>query len=516
MPSAAGRLVFCGESSSAFPFAIGRGLKAALACRSFRGFGIVVGVGLAHHQAMATKLLSGLDILIIEDEGLLRKQLGAELESLGAQVTGVGTLLAARRALGEVAFDFAMLDISLTDGRGTVLLEEKAFSPNTGVIVMTADGGVGSVVECMRLGALDYLVKPFDPAELPLVIARARQTRQNARLEEHRRGSEGTEPLFFGRSLAELEARLKRILDADKQMQEQLPPVLVEGETGTGKTAIARWLHHRGPRAKQPLVEVNCPAVPETLAESELFGHERGAFTDARTARIGLFEAANGGTLFLDELPSLSLGLQAKVLKAIEDHRIRRLGGTREITVDVRIIAATHRNLRQLVQAQQFREDLLHRLDLYQIRVPPLRSRGDDILQLAELLLQRLARRHRTPCKPISALGKQRLLSHPWPGNVRELAHELERAIVFETGKELELEPLGPHAADASSDLQGWFNPNFRFPDGGFDLNSAIRRLIGHALRQTDNNVSAAARLLGVTRDYLRYHLSEGESPEDK
>ena len=422
---------------------------------------------------------------------------------------------AARQALAESAFDFAMLDIGLTDGRGTMLLQEKAFSPNTGVIVMTADGGVGNVVECMRLGALDYLVKPFDPAELPLVIARARRTRQTARLEEHRRGSEGAEPLFFGRSLADLEARLRRILEADRRMQERLPPVLIEGETGTGKTAIARWLHHQGPRASQPLVEVNCPAVPETLAESELFGHERGAFTDARTARIGLFEAANGGTLFLDELPSLPLGLQAKVLKVIEDRRIRRLGGTREIPVDVRVIAATHRDLRQLVQAQQFREDLLHRLDLYRVQIPPLRSWGDDILRLAGLLLQRLANRHRLPSKSVSAVGRQRLLSHPWPGNVRELAHELERAVVFETGRELELEALRPHGADAPTEPQGWFDPNFRFPEEGFQLEQAIRRLIEHALRQTDNNVSATARLLGVTRDYLRYHLSERPSQNE-
>ncbi len=461
---------------------------------------------------MATKLLSGLNLLIIEDEALLRRQIGAELDALGAEVTGVGTVKAARQALAESAFDFAMLDISLTDGRGTVLLQEKVFSPNTGVIVMTADGGVASVVECMRLGALDYLVKPFDPAELPLVIARARRTRQDARLAEHRRDSEEAGGLFFGRSLAELEGRLKRILEADNRMQERLPPVLIEGETGTGKTAIARWLHHQGPRASQPLVEINCPAVPEGLAESELFGHERGAFTDARTARMGLFEAASGGTLFLDELASLSLGLQAKVLKVIEDGRIRRVGGTREIPVEVRVIAATHRDLRQSVQAQQFREDLLHRLDLYRVQIPPLRSRGNDIVQLAELLLQRLAIRHRLPAKSISQAARQRLLSYAWPGNVRELAHELERAIVFETGEELELEPLGLHGAAPPAEPQGWFNPGFRFPEQGFELEKATGQLIDHALKQTNNNVSAAARLLGVTRDYLRYHLSGRES----
>jgi len=455
---------------------------------------------------MEPRLLAGLDLVIIEDEVLLRKQITAHLQSLGAEVTAVGSLQAARQTLADLTFDFALLDIHLADGRGTALLEERAFSPNTGVVVMTADGAVSGAVECMRLGALDYLVKPFDIAELPLVIARVRRARQAARLEEHRREAETGEPLFFGQSLSALEAQIEKILGADRRVLQHLPPVLIEGETGTGKTAIARWFHHRGPRAGHPLVEVNCSAIPETLAESELFGHERGAFTDARTAKLGLFEAANGGTLFLDELPSLSTALQAKVLKAIEDHRIRRLGGTREIAVDVRVIAATHRDLRQLVAAGQFREDLLHRLDLYRVQIPPLRVRGDDILKLAELLLSRLSRRHRLPPKPISPAGRQRLRAYAWPGNVRELAHELERAVVFETGDRLQFELLQARS-QAEPGVQSWLNPNFRFPEQGFDLQAALRQLIRRALEQTGNNVSAAARLLGVTRDYIRYHL---------
>jgi len=298
-------------------------------------------------------------------------------------------------------------------------------------------------------------------------------------------------------------------------MQEQLPPVLIEGETGTGKTTIARWLHQRGPRNNRPLVEVNCPALPETLAESELFGHERGAFTDARTARMGLFEAADGGTLFLDELPSLSPALQAKVLKAIDDRRIRRLGATRELSVDARVIAATNCDLKQLVSEGRFREDLFHRLDLYRIQIPPLRERGEDILQLAELLMQRLCQKHRLPRKAFSAAGRRRLGAHSWPGNVRELAHELERAIVFEDSTELTFPQLGsPGHAESPDGAEAWFNPNFRFPEAGFDLENAIRHLINHALNQTDNNVSAAARLLGVTRDYLRYRLSEQKPAE--
>jgi DNA-binding NtrC family response regulator len=465
---------------------------------------------------MPTKLLAGLNLLIVEDESLLRKQIAAHLEGLGAEVTGVGTLQAARRAAAESGFDFVLLDVNLPDGRGTALLVEKGLSPNTAVIVMTAEGGVAGAVEAMRLGALDYLVKPFDVEELPLVIARGRRTRQAARLDEHRRDAQAGGALFLGPSLAAVRQQLDKILAADQRIQEHLSPVLIEGETGTGKTSLARWLHHQGPRAGQPLVEVNCPALPETLAESELFGHERGAFTDARTARMGLFEAANGGTLFLDELPSLSPALQAKVLKAIEDHRIRRLGGTREIPVDVRVIAATNKDLRQLVAAGQFREDLFHRLDLYRIHIPPLRARGEDFLTLAEQLLAGLCRRHRLPPKRISAAGRRRLGAYAWPGNVRELAHELERAIVFEDSDELNfshLQGAEPERA-AISDEDAWFNASFRFPEQGFDLEKAIRRLIDQALEQTGDNVSAAARMLGVTRDYLRYRLS-GQKPPD-
>jgi len=291
---------------------------------------------------------------------------------------------------------------------------------------------------------------------------------------------------------------------------------LLEGAPGTGKTTICRWLHHHGPRTSQPLVEVNCSALPEPLAESELFGHERGAFTDARTARIGLFEAANDGTLFLDELPSLSQGLQAKLLKVIEDHRIRRLGGNKEIPVDVRIVAATNRKLKELVSTGQFREDLYHRLDLFHATLPPLRERGTDILKLADVLMHQLTQRHRLPHKQITESGRQRLLAYHWPGNVRELAHELERAIVFEESDQLNFEHLGPGDSSGASQPQSpsdWFNVNYTFPAQGFLLEEAINRMIRQALKQTNQNVSAAARLLGVTRDYIRYRLSEKKSP---
>jgi len=474
--------------------------------------------GAASSIGMSATDLRAVTILIVEDESLLRRQLAANLERFGADVTAADSIAATRQHLRDGQFDFVLLDVNLPDGLGTDLLREHAFPPATAIIVMTANGAAASAVEAMRLGATDYLVKPFDLGELPLVIARAQRTRKSARLDEQQRDdtAKAAAALFFGRALADVEAQLKKIIDADARMQTQLPPVLIQGETGTGKTTIARWLHQRGPRAGQAFVEVNCSAVAESLAESELFGHERGAFTDARTARIGLFEAASGGTLFLDELPSLSPALQAKVLKVIEDNRLRRLGGTRELLVDARVIAATNQDVRELVAAGKFREDLFHRLDLYRIQIPPLRQRGDDVVRLAEMLLENLCRRHRVPAKRLAAGGRQRLTAYAWPGNVRELAHELERALVFEGGAELNLEqlqiPIDPNKPVAHTE---WLNPNFRFPPEGFALEDAVAVLIGRALQQTGDNVSAAARLLGVSRDFLRYRLGGGKSKPD-
>jgi DNA-binding NtrC family response regulator len=246
-----------------------------------------------------------------------------------------------------------------------------------------------------------------------------------------------------------------------------------------------------------------------------LFGHERGAFTDARSSRMGLFEAANAGTLFLDELPSLSLGLQAKVLTAIEDRSIRRVGANKSIPTDVRIIAAANQDLRSLVKQGKFREDLYHRLDLYRVSIPALRERGQDIVKLAELMVKRVCQRHRLPAKRITPAGCERLLAYGWPGNVRELAHEVERAIVFKESTELNFESLQtPVAISGPPTDAAWFNSNFCFPPEGFSLDAAIATLIQRALAQSGNNVSGAARLLGVSRDYLRYRLGGKQNEE--
>jgi two-component system, NtrC family, response regulator AtoC len=463
---------------------------------------------------MAKSALAGLSVLVLEDELLLRKRLAAFLDREGAEVTAVSTVAAARQALESISFEAALVDVNLPDGRGTDLLRDKLFPPTTNVIVMTAEGGIAGAVEALRAGAADYLVKPFDPDELPVRLAQARRSRQNKRADEFRRGQENE--LVFGESLAGVREQLAKITAADRRLSGHLPPVLIEGETGTGKTAIARWIHRNGPRADEPLVELNCSALPDALAEAELFGHERGAFTDAKAARIGLMEAADGGTLFLDELPSLAPGLQAKLLTAIEDHMLRRVGASRSVPVDARIIAATNSDLAALVTAGRFREDLLHRLDLFRVRLPPLRDRGHDIIVLAEELLARVSRRYGQKPTLIPAEGRARLLAHRWPGNVRELAHEIERAVVFGGERGLAFSHLGggPDSPTAASASASWIRPEFVFPESGFSMEMAIDELVERAVRQADGNVSAAARLLGVSRDVVRYRLKGGREVE--
>lgn len=462
-------------------------------------------------------------ILVLDDEVFLRREITSYLTEQGAEVMEAASVAEARNLLAQQSFDFALLDIHLPDGLGLDLLRHGEITPTTGVVIMTGEGALQTAVEALRLGAGDYLSKPFEVEELNLVLSRLRKNRQRARADEYKRRapSDQTLELFFGDRLHQLRQALERILEADARLGQALPPILIEGETGTGKSSLARWIHAHGPRADQPLVEVNCAALPDSLAESELFGHEKGAFTDARQARLGLFEAADGGTLFLDEVSSLSLSTQAKLLTAIENRQIRRVGSHRTQPVDVRLIVASLHDLETLVAEGRFREDLFHRLNLLRLRVPSLREHPRDIPLVAEHLLQDLRRRYRRPQVEISERGLERLQAYPWPGNLRELKHELERALIFAPQEELDFPHLAPDITPGSSppaqppatpeDSTALRNPAWTLPAQGFDLEKEIDILIGgiieQALREADHNVSAAARRLGVPRDYLRYRM---------
>ena len=456
-------------------------------------------------------LLSGREILIVEDETILRKRLARFLEEEGALCSAFETMEEGSNALDSLSFDFALIDVHLPDGLGLDLLEKAS---GVSVVIMTADGGWEIAVEAMRRGAADYIAKPFELPELPLVLGRCASTKRQDRKRQHREYQIVHEDtgggVFFGKSLQALRSQLDKIIAADNRLAGGLPPVLIEGETGTGKSTLARWLHASGPRRSEELVVVNCAALPENLAESELFGHEKGSFTDAKEKRIGLFEAADGGTLFLDEIASLPLPLQAKVLVAVEEGKIRRVGGSSEISIDARLIVASNRNLEQLASSGEFREDLYHRLNLLRVVAPPLRERKEDIVSLAEHMAAGLAARYQLDRISISDTGKRQLLSYDWPGNVRELSHELERALILGEAGDLEFPSLsGFSNTEILGSKDDWLNPLWEFPEEGISLEDAINRLIQKALDHTNGNVSGAARLLGVQRDYIRYRLKK-------
>jgi two-component system response regulator AtoC len=463
---------------------------------------------------MNTDVFLNKEILIVEDEPLFAKRVSAYLRGQKASVTLSDSLEDAKEKIRKKDFDYALVDILLPDGKGLELLRENCFSPETGVVIMTADSDIQTAIDAMRLGAGDYLSKPFEFDALIIAFERCDVARQRSRAVEYTHSRESSEEsgFYFGQSLTGLKENLHKILDTDRRLVTQLPPVLIEGETGTGKSTMARWLHYNGPRASQPLIEINCSALPDTIAESELFGHERGAFTDAKESRMGLFEAAHKGTLFLDEVASLSPAIQAKVLTAIEDRRVRRMGSNKTIYVDTRLIAASLQDLKQLTEKGQFRPDLYHRLNLLHLQIPPLRSRGEDIVQLAHLILKRLKKSYRIENISISSTGENNLKAYSWPGNVRELAHELERTLILGPEKQIDFEKLssGSQGQETSSEsASDWLNTNWDFPEEGISLEETIQRFIALALRKTGNNLSAAARLLNVKRDYLRYRLQK-------
>ncbi|MFN8602946.1 MAG: sigma-54 dependent transcriptional regulator [Candidatus Binatia bacterium] len=455
-------------------------------------------------------------LLIVEDEEILGKNIRRALEKLGHAVSLAPTCGDAERLFSELNPDLTLMDLRLPDGSGLDLLAKlRAQSPSSQMIMMTAHATIEDAVRAIKLGAVDYLQKPLHMDDLRHAVTRALEENQLRTEVSYYRGREasgaGLEAIAGGcPQIEELRTKVRRLsgLPADA-----VPPtVLVTGETGTGKGLLARVLHYNGPRADKPFIEINCAAIPETLVESELFGHERGAFTDARTSKVGLFQAADRGTLFLDELGCLPIAIQVKILKAIEEKTIRPVGGRADRKIDVAVVAATNSDLEDMVRAGTFREDLFYRLSVARLSVPPLRDRGDDVALLARRFLIELAQRYRVPEKRLTPDAEAAIARYSWPGNVRELRNTLDRAVLFSEGDLIDARALGlPEGAPATASAAGATSGNGEFviPDGGLQFEDLERSLLMQALKKSGGSQTGAARLLGLSRDTLRYRLEK-------
>ncbi|HWP48301.1 MAG TPA: sigma-54 dependent transcriptional regulator [Candidatus Limnocylindrales bacterium] len=457
-------------------------------------------------------------ILVIEDEKMLAKSIQKFLSGYGYE-----TLTAEDGELGlklvrEMRPDLVFLDMRLPKIEGMELLKKiKELDPSIYVIIITAYGSIESAVEAMKLGAYDYIRKPVDLDELKLLADRVQEmVKLQQELSYYRdRASKrfGLRDIIGQCEKMQLVLkRIRQIAELDIAKGGEALTVLITGETGTGKELVARAIHYTSRRAQGPFIEVNCTAIPTNLLEVELFGYEKGAFTDAKTSKMGLFEAADQGTLFLDEIGDLDQSLQGKLLKAIEEKVVRRVGGLRDRQVDVRILAATNKDLDKALREGSFRRDLYYRLKVLTIDLPPLRERGEDILLLAQHFLRKFSARYNKSMKKLSERTLKVLTTYPWPGNVRELSHVLERAVLLVDSEEIQPEHLGLGSLSQVKNLTAQINleePVINFPPGGIILDQLERQIILQALKHTNWNRVQAARLLGLTRDTLRYRMEK-------
>ena len=445
-------------------------------------------------------------ILVVDDEKAQREILEMILADEGHDVTTAASGEAALKFAKERRFDLALTDLKMTGMDGIELLQQLlAFDSSIIVILLTAHGSIESAKEALRRGAFDYLEKPYDKAALLETINRA---------------------------LDRLDAIDSEIISASPKMEtvkkmilkvaRSNSTVLIRGESGTGKELIARAVHNQSPRAQEMFQAVNCAAINENLLESELFGHEKGSFTGAHAEKKGLFEIADRGTLFLDEIAELDVGIQAKLLRALQERKIRRVGGTHEISVDVRVIAATNRDLRAMVSDGRFRDDLYYRINVLSIDVPPLRERREDIPVLIEYFLKKHTRNTSRLITGLTPETRKLMIDYSWPGNVRQLESAIERAILLAENDKITLEDLPTEVRqEAGPAAEG----TFKLPAEGINFEDVERNLITQAMEQTDYNITKAAKLLGLTFRTLQYRLekfgikkpdgdSDGDNPE--
>jgi nitrogen regulation protein NR(I) len=448
-------------------------------------------------------------VLVVDDEANMRRVLSALVRREGFETVEAANGVAALEILDEEKVDAVLTDLKMPQMNGIELLAEvRRRRVGIPVILLTAHGTIGSAVEALKRGAFDFLTKPFEPDEIRQVVAKAVATRKLEEAETHIEPDEDPDRLLLGRSPA---------LRAVKQVIERVAPttatVLIGGESGTGKELVARSLHLHSGRHEQPFVKVNCAAIPEGLIESELFGHEKGAFTGASVRKPGRFELADGGTLFLDEIGEMPLPAQPKLLRAIQEGRFYRVGGTGTISVDVRIVAATNRDLEEEVRTGRFREDLFYRLNVVPVTLPTLSERREDVPSLAEFFLRRVVERLGVGARALSAEALSTLARHDWPGNIRQLENTIERAALLSDGPSIEVDDLPAEIARPCEELT----------DPGASLRervrSATRRIereaIVEALAATQGNVTRAAEQLGLSRRGLQLKMKELAIPRE-
>ena len=457
-------------------------------------------------------------ILIVDDEAFIRENLERILAEEGYHPYSTDNGDDAVKEVSEADVDLVLLDLSLGAESGLdVLRAMREVDPDVLVIIITGYGTVESAVEALKMGAYDYIKKPFKADAIRLIVKLALET-QNLRREvrQLRRGSQAREAsgdnIMVGSS-EQLTQVYRQIREVAKH---GTSTVLITGESGTGKELVARAIHQLSPRKSKPFVEINCGSLPFNLLETELFGHERGAFTDAKTRKIGLFEEANGGTIFLDEIGEMDMNLQVKLLRVLEDRKIRRLGGNRNIDIDVRVVAATNLEIKEALEQKGFREDLYYRLNVFPIHIAPLRDRREDIPPLLEFFLKHFSEEFHKNVREISRAALDLLMRYHWPGNVRELRNVMERICIMQNQETITPECLPREIWGETPQDEASFD--YRIPPEGILFDEIVGRLekdlIAQAVSITGGNVAKTARLLNLPRGTLRYKMEKYELNE--
>lgn len=454
-------------------------------------------------------------VLVVDDDKLMTWSLKEKLNKEGFEVKTAESGKQALKIIHEDFPDLAFVDVFLPDIDGIQVLKEiMKINEEIPVVMITGHGTVDTAVTAMKLGAYEYIQKPFNLQEVAIIAKKANESRSIKR-EMNRQVEKAKETHSIDNIIGE-SLEIKKILEViHKVAKSDASTILIEGESGTGKDIVSKAIHYTSARANKPFMDINCTAMPNSLVESELFGYEKGAFTDAKWRKMGLFELADGGTVLLDEIGDVSLSTQAKLLKLIENKIFKRIGGSSDIEVDIRVIAATNKNIREEVKKGNFREDLYYRLKVIPILIPPLCQRKSDIILLANYFINKFNKEFRKNVKGISAKTEKALIAYNWPGNVRELKNVIERALILESTDQILLEHL-PTEVIENTYIDKDPNPTVLLPKNGISLEEVEKNFLLQALKLANGNQSKAAQLLGLTRYALRYRLKKFGCQTDK